>query len=362
MREKKKMNPEHDGLCPLCGKEEETFHHILSCSSEYAVQARATATRTLRQSLRLAKTPIFMIDSISHILQNNESTNDLISTIATTNKSYKDEILRAFTNQQQLGWDLAVSGLIVKDWAPLIKRYYKDLGLLRSPSIWCRDFIKILMTWAHDIWRARCDFIHQNNKNHLADLRTELFDKCNYYNDPANRHEVGRYTYLLKRSRSFFMYSTETNLLVWKQRLSYALKDTLKEARQQPRIDSIFTLLHTTSHHRKTTRTRKSSTPPPIPKRTLSKKQQLERAASMHRSIDSIFRPLPQAATPPRRPVKERQTKVKKKLSKKQKLQRAAQMHSSIASFLVVKRSHDARTAQYVLSDRPDPEPPDPGG
>lgn len=43
------------------------------------------------------------------------------------------------------------------------------------------------------------------------------------------------------------MYSTETNLLVWKQRLSHALKDTLKEAKQQPRIDSIFTplpLLH----------------------------------------------------------------------------------------------------------------------
>lgn len=82
----------------------------------------------------------------------------------------------------------------------------------------------------------------------------------------------------------------------------------------------------------------------------------------MHCSIDSIFRPLPRPAVQPRRPVQEKQTKAKKKLSKKQKLQRAAQMHSSIKSFLVVKQSHDARTAQYVLSDRPDPEPPDPGG
>lgn len=98
------------------------------------------------------------------------------------------------------------------------------------------------MTWAHDIWCSRCNFIHKANKTHLDELRVVLFEKCHqYYNDPQHRHEVGRCGYILKRFRSFFSHGSEIALTLWNNQLSQALQDTIKEAKIQPRIDSIFT-------------------------------------------------------------------------------------------------------------------------
>lgn len=73
--------------------------HILSCQSPTAVSYRHKATRTLKNSLRQAKTPDFIIQTVADILNHNNCSNDSITSLASNHSDFHDEIILAFSQQ-----------------------------------------------------------------------------------------------------------------------------------------------------------------------------------------------------------------------------------------------------------------------
>jgi hypothetical protein len=153
----------HDGRCFACGLLWEDTNHVLFCTCEARVTARADAFRAFRLHLTQQHTPDIMANLLCNSMQ------CWLSRVRIPSPNWQEPLEPiqrllsvAFEAQTKIGWDQLLRGRIALAWKPVIALYYveRQPGERYTPDRWMRTTIDALWTFGLTLWRRRCKELH----------------------------------------------------------------------------------------------------------------------------------------------------------------------------------------------------------
>ena len=151
-------------LCPCCLTENETFDHVLSCSSEATVSARTIALKELRKNLQQINTPIEVIDALIHgtnIWLNRQGGECAVRPLTAGSLKGTDMLLTTAFNEQfhSIGWGNLFHGRISKLWGKTVSQINKS-PFSSYPTTWAAQTILYLWQYTRVIWEHRNQVVH----------------------------------------------------------------------------------------------------------------------------------------------------------------------------------------------------------
>lgn len=153
-----------DDSCPLCNQSKETVSHMLRCESITSVAHFDTQIERLEIFLEQIQTApnlgVYIISSLQMWRR------DPIH----LNKAYPCSLMhknmfKAFYEQEKIGWDKFLEGLISPTWAILQQEYIdKHLNGKGTGIAWSVKLILQLWELLHSVWKHRNESIHKEDR------------------------------------------------------------------------------------------------------------------------------------------------------------------------------------------------------
>jgi hypothetical protein len=169
--------------CPCCLTVDETFHHVLSCSSTTAAEYREQALQQLQKDLKSINTPSEVVDALSHgktMWLKRQIDSDCTVRASTVGSLKGTDILltMAFNEQfHKIGWHNLFNGRISKLWGravlQLTKSSYSSLS-----TTWSAQTILYLWKYTRSIWINRNQVVHGKTDQEMANkIRESIHTK-----------------------------------------------------------------------------------------------------------------------------------------------------------------------------------------
>jgi len=138
-------------------------------------------------------------------------------------------IRRVMKEQNKLGWDNFVQGILSKKWGEIQLKHSLQKRKMRRTigqvDRWPEEVIQALLTFSTNMWKTRCEVIHLVLGKGTEDdkTRTQIHNRWfrlkiePWMLTPMDRH-------LLSRNEDFFRRAQINNVRAWNERLKIALK------------------------------------------------------------------------------------------------------------------------------------------
>lgn len=130
-------------------------------------------------------------------------------------------------------FNLALSGLLSRSWAPVIKAHF-DFFVITQQRVetWMRKCVGVFLDYAHTIWTMRTSFLVKKGCLHINRFREE----CQNLHKHLCKHpwKLGQYRYHLDKTQSFFDLSTQKTLELWKYGVDSRVKDVERKSKIKP--------------------------------------------------------------------------------------------------------------------------------
>ena len=146
-----------DATCPLC-KQMEDHIHVIQCQSDTAQAYFANSYGTLEEWLE--KTTSKKIQEAIWVIIDDyrQSTNEEL-----LYPTWSTSVCTAVTQQRLLGPRSFVEGIHTIAWIPAQQAFYSATNKHHhSAAHWTASLIAKVWTFSHDMWKARCNAIHNN--------------------------------------------------------------------------------------------------------------------------------------------------------------------------------------------------------
>jgi hypothetical protein len=179
----------HSGLCPICGTEDESLHHIFSCSHATAAKKRADALLSYKTTLETIRTPPETIECII-----NGITEGVRHECSSSKSSALTIIEKAATGAREqsgfIGWLSFLQGFISTAWKTCITDHRSQKPATPSPrtaNTWAKAIIRANWQYCETIWAARNDIVHGKktmvkDSKTIAQLKQRIRDLYRMYN------------------------------------------------------------------------------------------------------------------------------------------------------------------------------------
>ena len=153
-----------DESCPLCNQSKETVSHLLCCDSITSVAHFDAQIDKLEVALEQINTSptigAYIISSLQ--MWRRDSTN--LSKAYPCSLMHKN-IFKAFYEQDKLGWDKFLEGIISPAWALLQQEYIdKHLNGKGTGISWAVKLILHLWELLHSVWKHRNEIVHKEEQ------------------------------------------------------------------------------------------------------------------------------------------------------------------------------------------------------
>jgi len=151
--------------CPRCHQPAEDKNHITQCSAMMAQQKWDKTIEALDLWLTMSGTAPIIHNEILDGLKWWQ-TADMSPLSSMTSE--------AATEQELLGWDLALEGCISRKWRKQQDVYWKIYKTRKSSWQWTTESLKKLMGIAWDMWQHHNEVLHEDAGNRHLILEVEL--------------------------------------------------------------------------------------------------------------------------------------------------------------------------------------------
>jgi hypothetical protein len=168
----KQYKPEHDPLCPSCGRVEETCAHVLHCEEAGRVECLTRSIDNMAEWLRDTGTDPQLSRLLIAYAKGRGGTS---MTELTRNAALRFRLLAE--SQDIIGWRRFMEGMISKEWAELQKDHYNLVGGKVTPSRWAQGLVTRLLEVTHGQWLYRNVQVHDTTSGILATQRKEKLQK-----------------------------------------------------------------------------------------------------------------------------------------------------------------------------------------
>lgn len=122
-------------LCPLCS-------HIIHCSHSCIRAAHEGASENFASSLFDMETPDGICTLFLHSIQHEIVPQEIIAITLEDHPYLKDSLLSAVNDQNRIGWNLTLSGLLSRSWATVIKTHFDFFVITqRQVETWMRKCV-----------------------------------------------------------------------------------------------------------------------------------------------------------------------------------------------------------------------------
>lgn len=157
--------------CPCCREANETSLHVLQCKSN---PEREASIKTFRSTMASREYhPVFRVITISVIAWLNQTV-DVIDINEFPSK-FRDGLLKALQDQDEIGWEQAIKGFLSVEW-----RYLLTLGIgdqetepERVGVQRIRFLLKTFNELAYSLWTARNQTLHGTSEDGMKAVRQE---------------------------------------------------------------------------------------------------------------------------------------------------------------------------------------------
>ncbi|KAI2498647.1 hypothetical protein MHU86_15824 [Fragilaria crotonensis] len=162
-------------LCPCCKAAEEDKTHFYRCRSNSSLIPGLEKLR--KDGSRLAH-PLRQIlsDGIRHWIDTGTS-NFRVDT--TTYPAHMEEAIRTIVREQErIGWDNALHGLLSKAWTDLASLSYdRDTRSLRDGEVQMRRCLEALHDFSVGLWKSRNSALHHSDDKKTQLLKSTTIEK-----------------------------------------------------------------------------------------------------------------------------------------------------------------------------------------
>jgi len=146
--------------CPICGKASETWDHVLKCQHVEMKQVKIEQMDNVKKILEKKKThPVLQQRIVAAMLQ---YLNNYPITIPEGDGLYKD-INKSFRDQMTLGIGNMFCGVITHKFGDIQQNYYNEIDAnkrMYTKSEWNVAVIRVLLNFSRNIWKHRCEYVH----------------------------------------------------------------------------------------------------------------------------------------------------------------------------------------------------------
>jgi len=168
----KQYKPEHDPLCPSCGRVEETCAHVLHCEEAGRVECLGRSIDNMAEWLRDVGTDPQLRRLIIAFAKGRGG----MSMFELTRTA--DLRFRLLAESQDIiGWRRFMEGMISKEWVELQKDHYNLFGGKVTPVKWAQGLVARLLEVTHGQWLYRNVQVHDTTTGILATQRKEKLQK-----------------------------------------------------------------------------------------------------------------------------------------------------------------------------------------
>ena len=120
----KKWKRAESDLCPMCAKEPETLHHLLSCTHDDIKYVRNLSIAKFTQTLKKLNTQPDIVSHWTQLLERVTTNQPIKSpTLSMTNPS-SWRLIQAHQQQTGIGWGCFFKGMLGKKWTMIQQSHY----------------------------------------------------------------------------------------------------------------------------------------------------------------------------------------------------------------------------------------------
>jgi len=164
----KRWKLREEDQCPRCHQPAESKDHITQCQAPGAVEQWTKALQSLNDRMQQSNTdPILRQDNLDGLTRWNKNDTQIT----------QDYRSKAAKEQDLLGWDLALEGVISKKWRFQQHTHWKTYRSRKSSKWWMTELLKRLMNTAWDMWQHRNRALHDKPDNRALILEQEINNK-----------------------------------------------------------------------------------------------------------------------------------------------------------------------------------------
>ena len=238
--------------CPCCQSQEETLHHLYSCTQEGATDNREKALLKLQCALATIATPDRVIESIIHGIKQwvHHQENPATVLRAPTRGSINgpDILLTAAYSSQtrDIGWYQLLMGRISRKWGAAVAMYDKTKHSSAQQRAWSTQVIQHIWTYTSSLWEYRNTIVHGATEQDTRDRhRQTIIDKVVDFYDKyqLNSHIVlPRHRYLFtSRTREQRIRLDNDSMTCWLRSVEEAQQEVIRQdARLRQHTDRYF--------------------------------------------------------------------------------------------------------------------------
>jgi len=203
--------------CPLCMHHIENWDHVFKCKGDDAIIEKNTQLNLLQKKLKQCYThPVLRRRLMAAVLQWTGG-HDITHP---SEGGHYDDINEALRDQCNLLFENIFCGVMSHKFVEVQGRYYdENVGLLPKRRLcgheWGVKVIRAFMEYSKNVWKNRCDIVHEGNKLSLENqIRASALKLWQHLRSHPweIRLEDG---YLLKKPIKFFSSSSIVNLRFW---------------------------------------------------------------------------------------------------------------------------------------------------
>ena len=169
----KQYKPEHDPLCPSCGREDESCAHVLYCEEVGRVESLCRSIDNMAQWLHDVGTDPQLSQLIIAFAKGRGGTSMFE---LTRTADLKFRLLAE--SQDIIGWRRFMEGMISKEWAEIQRDHYNLFGGKVTPPKWAQGLVTRLLEVTHGQWLYRNVQVHDTTTGILATQRKEKLQKA----------------------------------------------------------------------------------------------------------------------------------------------------------------------------------------
>ncbi|KAI2501729.1 hypothetical protein MHU86_12735 [Fragilaria crotonensis] len=225
-------------LCPCCKVNDESYSHLLRCSSNPEYN---TSLRQLRQELVTKDThPLryLLVEGIEHWTT---STSQFAPDIQQYSSHLRAPIAEALESQSSIGWKEAISGLLSKSWFRLSCLDMYNTERIDTATGWkrMRSCMTALYDHATRMWTARNEILHTPGDDEQLHIRSaeiaeiQTLHKQPHLLRPGDRHYC-------ERSLERLVNGSASNRRRWLRRVRRSIEDNKLDGGSQSLITNYF--------------------------------------------------------------------------------------------------------------------------
>jgi hypothetical protein len=215
-----RANTNNNQLCPMCRNCPETQQHFLSCQA-----LDATWTNKLTKAISIYDTP-----------ETPDTTTQLLLwallTCRTTNHQPPAHLsdpshIQLLTEQHTIGWDQVMKGRWSVEWVRHFDAYHPDKGENIATK-----FLTTIWQTIREVWKWRCDTIHQNEATISSNLRLNLTPKVKaIYQQKVKFDTINQKVFTQSLEDTLQM--TQKHIQDWLKRTGSFVKNGLQRANRR---------------------------------------------------------------------------------------------------------------------------------